>query len=221
MPMWYEDPKVLKEKRKLLGVTQTVLAKKAGVKLSLIADIESGRRRFSEDVRDAIWGALGDISIERRGINPPEGQNALANLLATSPQHTPNESPANEAENIFKDVRKFVAQFGLDKSPEEALREENAILKARISNYEAEVENAKALNETLKAQLKSYEGLCKLQDRRDAWYQPMSDRLVSLESQVVELRSLVGLETTAIVSRSEADELKEKIKESEQSKDGL
>src|SRR5580704_14051535 len=113
MTMWYEDPKVLKEKRKLLGVTQTVLAKKAGVKLSLIADIESGRRRFSEDVRDAIWGALGDISIERRGVNPPEGKNALANLLAATPQDTSSESSADAAESIFKDVRKFVSQFGL------------------------------------------------------------------------------------------------------------
>ena len=49
----------------------------------------------------------------------------------------------------------------------------------------------------------------------------MSDRIISLESKVAELRSLVGLETTAVVSRSEADELKEKIKESEQGKDGL
>ena len=52
-------------------------------------------------------------------------------------------------------------------------------------------------------------------------FQPMSDRLVSLESKVAELRSLVGLETTAVVSRSEADEFKEKIKESELGKDGL
>lgn len=221
MTMWYEDPKVLKEKRKLLGVTQTVLAKKAGVKLSLIADIESGRRRFSEDVRDAIWGALGDISIERRGVNPPEGQNALANLLTTTPQHTPSESPTNATESVFKDVQKFVAKFGLDKSPEEALREENAILKARISNYEAQVETFQKHIGIVEAQLESYRELCKLQDRRDAWFEPMSERIVSLESKVAELRDLVGLETNAVVSRAESNALKEKIQESDKGKDGL
>ena len=166
--------------------------------------IENGKRPISNRSGEKLWRALGDISYEKKN-----GVNALRSAL-----QTPSTRTLPGALDVLK-------ALGLDKTPEQLLKEENAILKARISNYEAEVENAKALNETLKAQLKSYEGLCKLQDRRDAWYQPMSDRLVSLESQVVELRSLVGLETTAIVSRSEADELKEKIKESEQSKDGL
>jgi transcriptional regulator with XRE-family HTH domain len=63
---WYEDPKVLKDARKKYGITQTELAKRAGVKLSLIANIESGRRRLSKDVREPIWHAIGDIHGERQ-----------------------------------------------------------------------------------------------------------------------------------------------------------
>lgn len=63
---WYEDPKVLKDARKKYGITQAQLAKRAGVKLSLIANIESGRRRLSEDIRKPIWEAIGDIHGERQ-----------------------------------------------------------------------------------------------------------------------------------------------------------
>ena len=101
--------------------------------------------------------------------------------------------------------------LGLDKTPEQLLKEENELLKDRIKNFEAQLETANALNENLKEQLESYKKLCELQDRRDAWFGPMSDRIVSLESKVAELRDLVGLETGAVVSRAEADELRAKI----------
>ena len=201
---WYEKPEELRRVREQLGVTQTELSERSKVKQSLVSAIENGKRPISNRSGEKLWRALGDISYEKKN-----GVNALRSAL-----QTPSTRTLPGALDVLK-------ALGLDKTPEQFLKEENQILKDRVKNYEAQLETANALNETLKAQLKSYEELCKLQDRRDAWYQPMSDRIVSLESKVAELRSLVGLETTAIVSRSEADELKERIRESEEGKDAL
>ena len=66
MLKWYENPKELKRFRKQLGLTQGALAEKAGVKLSLIADIESERRRFSKKFQRPIWEALSDTQSEQR-----------------------------------------------------------------------------------------------------------------------------------------------------------
>lgn len=201
---WYEKPEELRRVREQLGVTQAELSERSKVKQSLVSAIENGKRPISNRSGEKLWRALGDISYEKKN-----GVNALRTAL-----QTPSTRTLPGALNLLKSL-------GLDKTPEQFLKDENRILKDRILNCESHIETLKAANENLKAQLKSYEELCKLQDRRDTWYQPMSDRIVSLESKVAELRSLVGLETTAIVSRSEADELKEKIKESEHGKDGL
>ena len=201
---WYEKPEELRRVREQLGVTQTELAERAKVKQSLVSAIENGKRPISNRSGEKLWRALGEISYEKKN-----GVNALRSALQTPGTRT------------LPGALEMLKSLGLDKTPEQLLKDENRILKDRISNYQSQIETLNAANENLKAQLKSYEDLCKLQDRRDAWFQPMSDRIISLESKVAELRSLVGLETTAVVSRSEADELKEKIKESEQGKDGL
>jgi transcriptional regulator with XRE-family HTH domain len=192
---WYEKPEELRRVREQLGVTQTELSERAKVKQSLVSAIENGKRPMSNRSGEKLWRALGDISYEKKN-----GVNALRSAL-----QTPSTRTLPGALDMLKSL-------GLDKTPEQLLKDENRILKDRILNFEAQIETLNAANENLKAQLKSYEDLCKLQDRRDAWFQPMSDRIVSLESKVAELRSLVGLETTAVVSRSEADELKERIK---------
>ncbi len=192
---WYEKPEELRRVREQLGVTQTELAERAKVKQSLVSAIENGKRPISNRSGEKLWRALGEISYEKKN-----GVNALRSAL-----QTPGTRTLPGALDMLKSL-------GLDKTPEQLLKDENRILKDRILNYQSQIETLNAANENLKAQLKSYEDLCKLQDRRDAWFQPMSDRIVSLESKVAELRSLVGLETTAVVSRSEADELKERIK---------
>ena len=63
---WYEDPKVFREKRKRLGLTQQRLAKKSGVDRAVIANIESGRRKLIGDVADLLWDVLERTSLLRR-----------------------------------------------------------------------------------------------------------------------------------------------------------
>lgn len=63
---WYEDPAELKRVRKSLGLTQAQLAERAGVKAWVIADVELGRRSFSEDVREPIWEALSERRREEK-----------------------------------------------------------------------------------------------------------------------------------------------------------
>src|SRR5215470_13066088 len=71
---WYENPEELRRVRKKLGLTQAQLAAKAGVKRSLIANIEAGRRRFTKDMQDLIWEPLAEIEVTRRmrPLIPPE-----------------------------------------------------------------------------------------------------------------------------------------------------
>lgn len=62
----YEDPKVFRENRKRLGLTQQKLAKKSGVDRTIIANIESGRRKLTGDVADLLWDVLTRTSLLRR-----------------------------------------------------------------------------------------------------------------------------------------------------------
>jgi transcriptional regulator with XRE-family HTH domain len=77
MPHWYENPDTLKSIRRSLNLTQTELAKKAGVKRQLIADIETGRRPLSEDVGRPIWRAVAELKRIQRG----SGRIPLSDLM--------------------------------------------------------------------------------------------------------------------------------------------
>jgi transcriptional regulator with XRE-family HTH domain len=63
---WYEDPKVFRETRKKLGLTQERLAKKSGVDRTVIANIESGRRGLTGDVAHLLWDVVTRMSVVRR-----------------------------------------------------------------------------------------------------------------------------------------------------------
>jgi transcriptional regulator with XRE-family HTH domain len=67
---WFEDPEVLRKKRKELGITQHDLAKLAKVKRSLISDIEAERRLLTKDVGGPLWDALANVHIERLKVTP-------------------------------------------------------------------------------------------------------------------------------------------------------
>jgi len=75
---WFEDPKVLRTRRKRLGVTQVDLAAEAGVNRAVIADIEAGRRPLGEDVRTPIWKAVASFDSARQ----KERENALLKMEA-------------------------------------------------------------------------------------------------------------------------------------------
>ncbi len=58
---WFEDRRFLKRMRVSYGLTQHKLAAKAGVKRSLIANIESGRQRLTKEVGIPLWRAIGAV----------------------------------------------------------------------------------------------------------------------------------------------------------------
>lgn len=88
---WHNDPEELKKTRKRLGLTQAELAAKAGVKLSLIANIEA-RRRQKSTIPSEIWEALALIDIEHRKSVP------LKSLLGT-----PVDRPLGEVKQSVLD----------------------------------------------------------------------------------------------------------------------
>jgi transcriptional regulator with XRE-family HTH domain len=54
------DPKFFRAYRKRIGVTQHQLAKLSGVDYSIIANMEAGRRRLTDDIGNLLWKALED-----------------------------------------------------------------------------------------------------------------------------------------------------------------
>ena len=107
MLKWYENPKELRRYRKELGLTQAQLASKAHVKLSLIADIESGRRRFTKKAQGPVWDALADVQSERRKI--AELKSAL--------QPLPLASLMGAAPNAFATYREACSRMEQEYGP--------------------------------------------------------------------------------------------------------
>jgi transcriptional regulator with XRE-family HTH domain len=56
---WFESVQLFRTKRKNVGLTQHQLAKISKIDRAVIADIEAGRRKLTNDkVGEALWGAL-------------------------------------------------------------------------------------------------------------------------------------------------------------------
>jgi transcriptional regulator with XRE-family HTH domain len=72
---WFENPEELKKRRKEVGLTQSALARKAGIKLSMIADVETGRQLLKGELQKKLWDA---ISKERMKKNVPVVARSLA-----------------------------------------------------------------------------------------------------------------------------------------------
>jgi transcriptional regulator with XRE-family HTH domain len=92
---WFEDPgkypKALKDARVRAGLTQEKLAERAGLKRSVVADIEAGRRRFTEEVREPILkvllsleptNALADYMKPRAGVSESQYQDMRDRMFA-------------------------------------------------------------------------------------------------------------------------------------------
>ncbi len=61
---WFNDPSFIQRVRERLGLSQTELGTKAGLRRSMIADIETGRRHLSAEVRTRIWQALAEVELQ-------------------------------------------------------------------------------------------------------------------------------------------------------------
>jgi transcriptional regulator with XRE-family HTH domain len=86
---WYEDPKVFRERRKQLGLTQQRLAKKSSVDRAVIANIESGRRSLTGGVAELLWDALDRMSIlrSRELLTPAERASERAKLKLSEQEY--------------------------------------------------------------------------------------------------------------------------------------
>ena len=63
---WFEDVAELVKHRKASSITQAQLATRAGMRRSLLANIETGRVRFNGPKQESLWTALSGLDLERR-----------------------------------------------------------------------------------------------------------------------------------------------------------
>ena len=116
-PPWFEDPGELKRVRKKLGLSQSELAMRAGVSREILANIETGRRSLSGDLRHALWAALAKHEMDFKNLVP------MSTLL-------PSPKPLR--------ARQVTAHLSLAEEIAE-LRARNADLEARAITAEAQV----------------------------------------------------------------------------------
>src|SRR5262249_27608185 len=146
-----------------------------GVKLSFVGDIEAGRRKLTDKKADLLFGILGNISLERRNA-----RDALA-----------LEGFQSELERMHLSAPNSMTKFGLDKSPEQALREENLLLKRSVSISELlrpqTIEHFTDLNES-STTIKTRE-LFRLHDLNE-----VQEKLVEAQQDQLRIyKALVGL----------------------------
>lgn len=164
--LWYEDPSVFREKRKRLGVTQHELAKVANVPRSLIADIEAGRRRLTQEVGEPLWDALNRVDLQgRSGVSLGE-QIAMA-FKDDSPRGKEKlaKMTTDRFRKTFERIRAQFEKSGNVKFTEEIAREiferlsevkpflSEEELRIRVDELEKENEALKKENAELKEKL--------------------------------------------------------------------
>jgi len=87
---WHDDYRALKRAREEVGISQAALARAAGVKRSLIANIETGRRPFAKGIQHVLWTALARVKTEKelraQALDKRIGEKIkLSELLDSSP----------------------------------------------------------------------------------------------------------------------------------------
>jgi transcriptional regulator with XRE-family HTH domain len=97
-------PEILRRTRRSLGLSQEELADIAGLKRSMVADIEAGRRRIQPEAGTAVWNAL--INIKEERLNTIPKLMAFPNLMAMLPQEsiTSTMSEREELESLREEV---------------------------------------------------------------------------------------------------------------------
>lgn len=63
---WFADPQELRRNRMECGFTQKELAQAAGVRQSVLAEIETGKRTFTDHYQKPLWRALTKLDEQRR-----------------------------------------------------------------------------------------------------------------------------------------------------------
>jgi transcriptional regulator with XRE-family HTH domain len=207
MTNWYEDPTVLRDRRTRLKITQAQLAKAAGLSQAYISEIEKGTRPFSYELAERLWNALMEIKAKRKGDAKTASTNSESSLPVPGTLQWLMSSSSQK-------IRSLEA-LGLDKTPEERLREENVALKAKIAALEEQAKTKDALSrikdrliEVQKNQIRICDELIDLSTKFTG-EQAAENTL--LAERNAEYSELLGLESKVAIAVQERDEAREKV----------
>ena len=164
---WYEDAKALRKARLECNppASQATLAKEAGVKRSLIANIEAGRRPFSREAQKALWKALARINENQASLAKAMDQDMgkqrqLKDLLSpTAPswyllQRQQGERSSVEARALIHLQEKQISEL---QDEIQRLKKQNALMRQWLKSEEESAlahEKAAALHERAEASVK-------------------------------------------------------------------
>jgi transcriptional regulator with XRE-family HTH domain len=186
---WFEDPKKIVEVRKRLGLTQTALAKLSKIDRAIIANIETGRRKFADDISKRLWETLAAVEIERmKGTD--KWQKLVAaerrklderfNSLKRQPDGLPlaTLAGADTGAKAFADYQESCRQMEQQYGPRwrEVFREIADLQREKID---------------------------------------LEERIADSEKRLAELRDLLAIETASALKASEAKELRQRIAKKE------
>jgi predicted transcriptional regulator len=136
----------LRKMREQVGMTQTDLAKRAGVSLNLISMLEAGHRNFTNRSREKIYRVL--VEVEQASRKAPSVLTTLGALAKANPAIAESAwSPLSSFEFMQKN-------FGIEKTVElqksliDGLQKENELLKLSLADWKDELEDWRKMAET-------------------------------------------------------------------------
>ena len=149
---WYQNPKELAKRRRAVGLSQAVLAKRSGHSRSLVRDVELGRIKLRADLAESLWKVIAEerLAQETRRQEMPLYWQAIKGITPAGSSSSPWDMKQTQERisTLAQLVRnqdeliKLYQQLCEEKSAEvTALEKQVADLR---SLYEAETEAALA-----------------------------------------------------------------------------
>ena len=138
-PNFYRDPAVLREVRYKLGVSQSELAKKTGLKKSLIADVETNRRKFSEEIRELIWQGLFDLGPSGH-LSEEDPRSVVRHTVMEALRQSRNARPPSTLSSmVIKEQEEELAALRAENAAlhdlVDALKTQNTMLHSQLETY--------------------------------------------------------------------------------------
>jgi len=197
-PIKKNEGRELQKTRESIGVSQTDLARRAGVSQMLVSSIEAGKRPFTVNSREKIYSALAALGREiAQTIHSPTNAETVQELRA---RYLGIKGPKLGVEDIPR----------LIEALDMILVERNAERSKRI-HFE---------------QYSSPEGRDIIADKMNEYIEQLKSQILSDTEQrvrdhmlIADLKRLCGIRTEAIVRQEEADALQSEIEQRGLSKD--
>ena len=204
---WFKDHEVLRSKRRELRCSQKQLASRVGIQQSVLAEIETGKRPFSESYQRRLWPALAELEIAQK--NPPRLVQ-LTKLSEINPSQNDVARPPFEGDS--SSVRANFEAGRLEQRVADQ-QERMSTMEKLIEKLSGMLEISDQLINVYKAALADAKKSNPDWAAKDAAIGDLEAENEKLRSKNLELKNLYELETDAAETFDKARKLREKIEE--------